>query len=1102
MTQPKLARLAICMGAAAMAAWLAGCGAAVPVLPLVQITPATVTLQAGGGKQQFTVTVLNAPNNNVVWKVNGVLGGSPATGTITQTGMYVAPAAVPAGGTVTIQAVSVANDNSAGTATVTVTQAVGISVSPTTATVDAGQSLQFNATVANATNTAVAWSVNGTTGGSPTTGTISASGVYTAPTSFPGITQVTVTATSQADPNETASAVVTLAQPVSVSVTPASPSVVLGTSLPFTASVTGTSNQNVTWSVNGIAGGTATLGTINAQGVFTAPDQLPTAVTETITATSVADTSKSGSAQVTLSVPAAQFSFTPAQSALSLGKAASGTATFQVASSPGFNTPIQFAVTGLPVNVSASVAPTSLTGSGTVTVTLTTASISLVQNAIPVTLTGSSTDGHGNALVKSATVALTITGWAGHVHTVAGGPGGVGFEDGSGASDELQASALVSDGNQTIYFSDKRGTALRSFGLANQTVTTLLGGPYNFTVAEGDGMAWDSSSNTVYIADALRNRVVAYTLGSGDLRVIAGGDLPGHSDGVGAAASFDFPHGLAISPDHASLYVADTNNELIRKIDIASQTVTTLAGQFHVFRSTDGTGTAATFCQPTGLAMDPAGTNLYITDQCGAVVRALSLPAVQVTTVAGAGAIGQSDGAALAATFSNLSGILVDPHQDAHLLYVADGNEIRGVRLGTNATVFTVAGNPSPGQNDGNSGSASFFNPSNFTSLADATGPGTTSLFVADTDNGLLRRVDIANPLTMAAGSVSLATSTIAGQPSHRGAADGPGTGTDFSGTSTATFSDPEGVVTDGKVAYVADSGNGAIRKIDLATSTVTTVAGPGQGFGDGPAGQAAFFQNAGLAWIPSQNVIYVADTGNGAIRKLDLTAQTVTTVAGTHASGYVDGTLAQARFNHPFGILASPDGTKLYVADTGNNAIRLIDLTAGTVATIAGNGGLGFQDGIGAAARFAEPNGLAFDATGQNLFISDFENQAIRELNLATGQVTTIVGFARHCGKQDGPAAQASLCNPAFIASDGRSLFWGDSSTGLLRVLNLSTMMVSTLAGQPGVLHMQDGDLTETAGELTGPVLYNGVFGIAIAPDDSFILFTDRTANVVRIVQ
>src|SRR6185437_5630077 len=130
---------------------------------------------------------------------------------------------------------------------------------------------------------------------------------------------------------------------------------------------------------------------------------------------------------------------------------------------------------------------------------------------------------------------------------------------------------------------------------------------------------------------------------------------------------------------------------------------------------------------------------------------------------------------------------------------------------------------------------------------------------------------------------------------------------------------------------------------------------------------------------------------------------------------------LLTARFNHPFGVLASSDGTKLYVADTGNNAIRLVDLNLGTVSTIAGNG-------------------RAFDPDEKNIFISDFENEAIRELNLATGQVTTLVGNQHQCGFTDGPATSASLCSPAFVATDGRSLFWGDSNTGLLRVLNLGT--------------------------------------------------------------
>jgi DNA-binding beta-propeller fold protein YncE len=1273
----RLRRALLPWMAVAAAAALAGCGATLPIDPIVQIAPETVQLQAGGGTQQFTASVINASNTAVVWKVDGTLGGSSVLGTISQTGLYLPPAVVPSQ-PVEVEAVSVANAKMQGVATVTLTAGVALTITPKSATVAANGTQQFAATVANASNTAVTWSVNTTVGGNATVGTISPTGLYTAPASFPGLSQVTITAVSVADAAQTATATVTLKQavkvsvtplavnvnvgstqaftatvtgasdsvtwsvnqvpggnatvgtidgngvftapaqipspaleaitatstadrtqsataavtivgpltvtvapltatlkanatqqftatvvnardpsvtwsvkataggssanpgaisatglytapaavtgpaqvtvtatsnqdparagqatvtlqpPVAVTVTPATVTVNLGATQAFAAAVTGSSTTTVHWSVNGVAGGNATLGTIDAGGTFTAPATMPASATETVTATSDADATASSAATVTLQVPPLAFTLSPGSSTLSLGKAQSGTVTLQLALTPGFTHAVTLATSGLPVNVTSTVTPASLTASGAVTVTLTTASISLAQSAVPITVTATSTDNKGAPLTQTATVLLTITGWAGHVATLAGGPGGVGFEDGTGTADELNPTSVTSDGGTNLYFADKRGNALRSYGLGNQTVTTLIGGPYNFTIGEGDGIAFDPDNNTVYVADALRNRIVSFTLGAYRTQVVAGSDVAGHADGVGAAASFDWPHGLAISPDHTTLYVADTDNELIRAVNIASGQVTTLAGQFGSFNDVSP---ATGFCQPTGLAIAPGGGDLYVTDQCGYVVRQVALPSATVTTVAGNGTTGLSNGPALSASFKALSGVIADPHAGSNLLYVLDGNQIRGVQLGANASVFAVAGGIGPGQADGSAGAASFDNPTGLTAVADAAGAGTTTLFVADTANGLLRRVDVQNPLTAAASGVTLTTSTLAGQPSHRGNSDGVGTGAGYTGASTAEFSQPEGIVTDGKIAYVADSENGAIRKIDLATTSVTTVAGPGQGYADGPASSAAFFQNAGLAWVPSQNVIYIADTGNGAIRKLDLATSTVSTIAGTNAAGYVDGALAAARFNHPYGIVASPDGTKLYVADTGNNAIRLINLTSGTVSTIAGNGGLGSADGVGAAARFAEPNGLAFDSTGNNLYISDFENQAIRELNLTTDAVTTVVGAGHQCGLADGPAASATLCNPAFIATDGRSLFWGDSNTGLLRVLDLATQQVSTLAGAPALLHMANGDFTQAPGELTGPVRYNGVFGIAIAPDESVILFTDKTANVVRII-
>ncbi|MGH9415674.1 MAG: hypothetical protein ACRD01_03520 [Terriglobales bacterium] len=1079
----------------------------------ITVAPATATVVTGTGAG-FVANVSGTTSNAVTWAVNGTAGGNPTVGTITATGAYLAPKAVPAPPTVTVSATLTADPTKSASAVVTIVAPTTVTVAPATANLNLNDTQQFTAQVIGPQNTAVTWSVNGAAGGAAAVGTISTSGLYTAPASYPGEQTITVTATSTADPTASGSAAVSIVQPVTVKVTPAAATVNLKASQAFLATVSGSPNPNVTWSVNGVPGGNATFGTVDANGLFSAPATLPSPATETVTATADANKAASASAQVTLQTPPSAFTIAPTSAAMTLAKAASGTQTFQIALSTGFTNPVKLTLSGEPVNVTAGLDQTTLNASGPVTLTLTTASISLAQTGVPVTLTATSTDAQGNATVQTATVLLSITGWAGHVSTLAGGPGGVGFEDGLGADDELEPTAITSDGGATLFFADKRGTALRSYGLVNQNVTTLLGGPYSYTIGEGDGIAYDPASTTVYVADGLRNRIVAFTLGTYTDRVVAGGgigagggSLAGYADATGAAALFDYPHGIALSPDGSTLYVADSSNGVIRQVNVASGAVSTLAGQHGVYRSTDGIGAAASFCQPTGLAIAPGGANLYISDQCGYVIRQLALATATVSTVAGNGTQGQSDGPAASATFNALAGVATDPHAGSNLVYIVDGDEIRALHLGSSPTVYTLAGDIGAGQNDGASGGASFYDPSSVTALADNVGPGTTTLFVADSDNGLLRRLDFQNPLAATSAATAQATvTTIAGQPSHRGSTDGVGTGAHFSGASVATFSQPEGIVTDGTTAYVADSENGAIRKIDLATGQVSTVAGPHLGSSDGLGPEASFYKPGGLAWDQANNILYIADTGNAEIRKLDLATDIVSTIAGSHAqAAYVNGTFAAARFNHPYGILVSPDGTKLYVADTGNDAIRLIDLSAGTVSTLAGgdapNGGLGSADGVGNAARFAEPNGLVFDATGQNIYISDFENEAIRELNLSTLAVTTVVGFQHLCGFADGSAATATLCTPAFIATDGRSLFWGDSNTGLLRVLDFATNQVSTLAGSPGLMHMVDGDFTEAPGELIGPVRYNGVFGLALAPDDSFILFTDKTANVIRII-
>src|SRR6266700_3513907 len=188
-----------------------------------------------------------------------------------------------------------------GVSTTRTTIPVSVTISPTSATVGAGGTRQFTATVQNTSNTAVTWQVNGVTGGNATVGTISSAGLYTAPASP---ATVTVTAVSQADTTKSASAQVTITPPTAVSVTisPTSATVGAGGTQQFTATVENTSNTAVTWQVNGVTGGNATVGTISSAGLYTAP---ASPATVTVTAVSQADTTKSASAQVTITPPTA-----------------------------------------------------------------------------------------------------------------------------------------------------------------------------------------------------------------------------------------------------------------------------------------------------------------------------------------------------------------------------------------------------------------------------------------------------------------------------------------------------------------------------------------------------------------------------------------------------------------------------------------------------------------------------------------------------------------------------------------------------------------------------------------------------------------------------
>jgi hypothetical protein len=264
----------------------------------VTITPTTATLQTGK-TQQFTTTVTGTSNVSVTWKVNDVVGGNTTIGTVSASGLYTAPAAAPSPNTVNVTATSAADTTKSATASVTVN--APISVSPSSANVPATQTQQFTALVTFSTNTAVTWQVNDVAGGNSTVGTISDTGLYTAPNAVPNPRTVTVKAISKADATQTASATVTITAPPIV-ITPTNVTLAAG-ALQFFSATAGGNAISPIWSISCQSQVPGGCGVMGKDGTFIAPASPPPGGTVTINA-SVAD----GSAAPSNTTATIQFS--------------------------------------------------------------------------------------------------------------------------------------------------------------------------------------------------------------------------------------------------------------------------------------------------------------------------------------------------------------------------------------------------------------------------------------------------------------------------------------------------------------------------------------------------------------------------------------------------------------------------------------------------------------------------------------------------------------------------------------------------------------------------------------------------------------------------
>jgi DNA-binding beta-propeller fold protein YncE len=247
-----------------------------------------------------------------------------------------------------------------------------------------------------------------------------------------------------------------------------------------------------------------------------------------------------------------------------------------------------------------------------------------------------------------------------------------------------------------------------------------------------------------------------------------------------------------------------------------------------------------------------------------------------------------------------------------------------------------------------------------------------------------------------------------------------------------AQFNNPTGLAIspNGGAIYVADFGNHRIRMI--RDGQVTTVAGSGvKGYADGAALQAQFYNPTGLVISPNGGAIYVADELNNCIRMIR--DGQVTTVAGSGMRGYADGAALQAQFHNPIGLVISPNGGAIYVVDQWNHRIRMI--RDGQVTTVAGSGVRGYADGPALQAQFEYPTGLALSPNGGAIYVADEFHNCIRMIR--GGQVTTVAGSGMQ-GYADGAALQAQFYYPRGLAvsPNGGAIYVADCDNNRIRMI------------------------------------------------------------------
>lgn len=571
------------------------------------------------------------------------------------------------------------------------------------------------------------------------------------------------------------------------------------------------------------------------------------------------------------------------------------------------------------------------------------------------------------------------------------GTGSYGDVDGAAAQAKFALPrGIAVDGNGVVFVSDAGNKKVKKIegGVVSTIVSSGINNPDGLVPLGGDVIFTDSSAGKVfkvgkdgsnltqisgsfteprkietdadgvhvYVTDPQKHQIFKLNVNTTALELIAGSGADAYADGIGAAASFQDIVGVTRNGN--TLYVADGDelNDRIRSIDLGTRQVTEL---FWDPEMDD-------LNSPRG--MEFRNGNIYVGNAGLSQIQIFDTSGNLIEKFAGQDRFGNTNGSNADAVLGRPYALVISP--DGTKMFSAQNNQVKQINL-QDGSVEHILGTTVDAYREGAGDRIRF---STITGITiDSTGE---NLYVADHWNNRIRKINIATKTS------SLISGT--GETNCIGSCNGYADGT----KDVAKFDNPSDLVIskDNQYLYVTDTANNRIREVRISDGQTRLIAGSGQAaYGDGIGAAAHFNRPYGITMDSSGAFLFVADSNNHRIRKVDIATGGTTTLAGSGNNGFKDAFGIEAFLSFPEYLDYGADGN-IYFSEVGSQRIKLVKPSTGQVITVAGTGNRGFSNSSRFNSAFNNPKGLAADTANNRVFVADSWNDLVRQIDV-TGE-------------------------------------------------------------------------------------------------------------------